>query len=301
MSRPVLATRRPGPLPQIPLAETDEILSSWVSRSAALYHARPEALLEQIGVTELSPPVLDRHGAQADVERLAVALYSSPEAIRQMSFTGLPREALELVAHRAPLWTCRQCTSEFAGRGLVQVKLRQWFIAVASSCRRCSGRLTPTRIRTGRAIRAIVASGEIYELHAFVCNRLTRAFEDGHPLGAATRAMRALAAPVPVDKKARYIARNRGRLPWCPGRTPPLLWQLVGTSQLRRHTHEYRSWRPPAARAYATWPRVGQIAATVGLHVLAQAETAMWSLLADLGLLEAGDELVVKNILAGAG
>src|SRR3954451_10307955 len=86
MSRPVLATRRPGPLPQIPLAETDEILSSWLSRSAALYHAGPEALLEQIGVTELSPPVLDRHGAQADVERLAVALYSSPEAIRQMSF-----------------------------------------------------------------------------------------------------------------------------------------------------------------------------------------------------------------------
>ena len=66
MSRPVLVTRRPGPLPQIPLAETDEILSSWLSRSAALYHARPEALLEQIGVTELSPLVLDRHGAQAE-------------------------------------------------------------------------------------------------------------------------------------------------------------------------------------------------------------------------------------------
>src|SRR3954451_2346432 len=80
-----------------------------------------------------------------------------------------------------------------------------------------------------------------------------------------------------------YIARNRGRLPWCPDRTFPLLWQLIGTSQLRPHTHDYRSWRPPAARPYATWPRVGQIAATVGLHVLAQTEMAMWSLLADLG------------------
>jgi hypothetical protein len=147
MSRPILPPRRPGPLPEIPLAENDEILSSWLSRSAALYRARPEALLEQVGLTELSPAILERQGTPADLDRLSAAMYSSPQAIRRMSFAGQPREALELVAHRAPLWTCRQCAEEFISRGLAQIRLRQWFIAVASICRRCGGRLTQTRIR----------------------------------------------------------------------------------------------------------------------------------------------------------
>ncbi len=174
----MLPERRQGSLPEIPLAETDEILSSWVSRTAAVYHARPEALLEQVGVMELSAAVLDRHATAADLEKLSIALYSSPRAIGGMCFAGQSREALELVAHRAPLWTC-----------------------------------------------------------------------GGAPgTSSATRAMRALAAPLPVDKRVRYLARNRGRLPFSPGRTPPLLWQLSDTKRLRRHTHEYRNWRPPADR-----------------------------------------------------
>lgn len=52
--------------------------------------------------------------------------------------------------------------------------------------------------------------------------------------------MRALAAPVPTDKRARYIARNRGRLPIGPDRVLPLLWQLTGTHKLRRLMHGYR-------------------------------------------------------------
>jgi hypothetical protein len=46
---------------------------------------------------------------------------------------------LEFVAHKKPVWTCRQCPRESASRGLVQVRLCQWFIAVASSCRRGRG------------------------------------------------------------------------------------------------------------------------------------------------------------------
>lgn len=301
MSRLILPPRPPGPLPEIPFPETDEILSSWLTRSAALYHARPEALLEQVGLTELSPPILDRHGTSADLERLAVALRSSPPALYGMSFAGQPREALELVAHNAPLWTCHPCTREFASRALDQIKLRQWFIAVASSCRRCGRQLSPARIRNGRALREIVAAGEFYELHASICEKLARAFEDDRPLGAVMRAMKALAAPVPTKKQVRYIARNRRRLPIDAGGTPPLLWQLVGMRPLRGHAHNYRNWRPPASRPYAAWPPAGQILATAGLNVLTQAGMAMWGLLRDLGLVEPGDELVVKNILADAG
>jgi hypothetical protein len=80
---------------------------------------------------------------------------------------------------------------------------------------------------------------------------------------------------------------------------PPLPWQLAGTRKLRRLMHSYQYWRPPDARPYAAWSPAGQIAATVGLTILADAGRAMWGLLADLGLVRHGDELVVKDILAG--
>jgi hypothetical protein len=81
--------------------------------------------------------------------------------------------------------------------------------------------------------------------------------------------------------------------------TEPLLWQLAGTRHLRQLMQGYRYWRPPDTRPYAAWRPAGQIAAMVGLTVLAAAGMAMWDLLAGLGLVEHGDELVVKDILAG--
>jgi len=280
------------------LAENDEVLSSWLTRSAALYRARPETLLEQLGISEVVPAVLDRRALPMDLERLSVAMRSSPEAIRRMTFTGEMPEALEFVAHRFPLWTCRRCASEFMGRDLAQARLRTWFIAVASRCRRCGGQLTPVRARASRALHNIIVDGEPYEIHARVRDRLGFAFETGRPVGAVTRAMKALAAPVPTDKRARYIARNRGRLPCGQDRVPPLLWQLAGTRKLRRLMHGYQYWRPPDGRPYAAWPPAGQVAATVGLTVLAAAGMAMWGLLVDLGLVEHGDHLVVKDILS---
>jgi hypothetical protein len=299
MRRSWIPPRRPGPLPEILLAENDEVLSSWLTRSAALYRARPETLLEQLGISEVVPAVLDRRALPMDLERLSVAMRSSPEAIRRMTFTGETPESLEFVAHRFPLWTCRRCASEFIGRDLAQVRLRSWFIAVASRCRRCGGALSPVRARASRALYNIIADGEPYEIHARVRDRLAFAFETGRPVGAVTRAMKALAAPVPIDKRARYIARNRGCLPCGPDRGPPLLWQLAGTRKLRRLMHGYQGWRPPDARPYAAWPPAGQIAATMGLTVLAAAGMAMWDLLADLGLVEHGDHLIVKDILSG--
>jgi hypothetical protein len=219
-------------------------------------------------------------------------------SLRRTSFVGRPHETLEFVAHKKPVWTRRQCAREFASRGLIQVSLRQWLVAVASSCRRCGDQLMPIRIYTARAIHEIVATDELYERHALVCERLGRAFDDERRIGAVTRAMRALAAPVPTNKQVLYRARNRGRLPCCPGLAPPLLWQLVGTRQLRRHAHNYRYWRPPAHRPYAAWPLVGQIATNVGLTALAQAGIAMWGLLKDLALVESRDELAIREILA---
>jgi hypothetical protein len=294
----MIPPRRPGPLPEILLAETDEILSSWLTRSAALYRVRPQTLLEQLGLSEIVPIGLDRRALPMDLERLAVAMRSSPEAIRRMTFAGESPEALEFVAHRLPLGTCRRCTVEFAGRELPPVRLRTWFIAVASRCRRCGGHLTPARAWASRALRNIIEDGEPYEFYASVRDRIAHAFESGRPVGAVTRAMSALAAPVPTNNRVRYLARNRGRMPSCPHRVPPLLWQLAGTRNLRQLMHGYQYWRPPDTRPYAAWPPAGQVAALVGLAVLAAAGMAMWGLLADLRLVEHGDELVVKDILA---
>ena len=119
------------------------------------------------------------------------------------------------------------------------------------------------------------------------CRRQTGALSGcvGRPIGAVTRAMKALAAPVPTNKRARYIARNRGGLPCCPDRAPPLLWQLAGTRKLRRLMHSYQYWRPPDARPYAAWSPPGrQVAATVGLTVLAAAGMAMWAFSLTSGL-----------------
>jgi hypothetical protein len=134
MRRSWIPPRRPGPLPEILLAENDEVLSSWLTRSAALCRVRPETLLEQLGIAEIVPAALDRRALPMDLERLSIAMRLSPEAIRRMTFTGEPPEALEFVAHRLPLWTCRRCASEFAGRDLAQVRLRSWFVAIASRC-----------------------------------------------------------------------------------------------------------------------------------------------------------------------
>jgi hypothetical protein len=106
-------------------------------------------------------------------------------------------------------------------------------------------------------------------------------------------ALNTLAAPLPTDARAFYRQRRRGRLPDYPGQTPPLLWQLAGTKQLRRCGHNYSYWRPPAHRPYVAWPLVGQIAATVGLTVLERASPEMWDRLKALGLVEYGDRLIV--------
>ena len=119
MRRSWIPPRRPGPLPEILLAENDEVLSSWLTRSAALYRARPETLLEQLGISEVVPAVLDRRVLPMDLERLSVAMRSSPEAIRRMTFTdetagsarvrGASSSALDLPTVRIGVHRPRSC------------------------------------------------------------------------------------------------------------------------------------------------------------------------------------------------
>jgi TniQ len=231
MRRSWIPPRQPGPLPEILSPENDEVLSSWLTRSAALYRVRPETLLEQLGISEVVPAALDRRARPMDLERLSVAMRSSPDAIRRMTFTGEAPEALEFVTHRLPFWTCRWCVSEFAGGDLAQAHLRTWFITVASRCRRCGGQLTPVRVRASRALHNIIADGEPYEAYAMVRDRLGHAFETGRPIGAVTRAIRALAAPVPTDNRVSIQLANVAACPTVPSAPP----RSCGNSPGRRN------------------------------------------------------------------
>jgi hypothetical protein len=153
MSRLWLPPRRPGPSPEVLLAEDDEILSSWLTRVAALYQARPETLLEQISVSEFSPTILDQQAIPADLERLSIAMYSSPEQIERMTFAGEHCEALEFVARRFPLWTCSRCVGvhwprSWPGQATHLVHLRR---VVMQTLRRAAHTLTyPSQSSTAK-------------------------------------------------------------------------------------------------------------------------------------------------------
>src|SRR5208337_3244295 len=116
MRRAWIPPRRPGPLPEILLAENDEVLSSWLTRLAALYRARPETLLEQLGISEVVPAVLD-NGPGAAVSRGAFAARSDPAhdfhrrnagsaRFRDASFSALDLPTVRIGVHGA-----RSCTS----------------------------------------------------------------------------------------------------------------------------------------------------------------------------------------------
>lgn len=82
---------------------------------------------------------------------------------------------------------------------------------------------------------------------------------------------------------------------WRDQSLPPL-WQLVGTTRVRRFVHSHRYWRSPARCPYAAWTLVGQIVTTVGPTSLAEVRFEMPGILRDLDFVEPRDELVVNDI-----
>jgi hypothetical protein len=112
------------------------------------------------------------------------------------------------------------------------------------------GRLTPIRIFAARSNHEILAAGEPYERHAFVCERLACALDDERPIGAVTRAMRALAAPLPTEPPGVLSCAQA----WSPPRRP---WPDAAAS-VAACRHEAAS--PPRAQL--------QVLATVSAQTL---------------------------------
>jgi hypothetical protein len=291
-----LPPRRTGPLPIIPEPETDEILSSWLTRVAAVYNAKLSSLLEQIGCQETSPSLLDRRTESSDTDIIALSLRRDRSEIIDMTFSGVAPEALDFVTHGAPGLRCYTCCAELAARGLHGVVMRRWHVTVATNCRRCGSFLRPSRHRVGAIISDAIRDEEFRAIHENVCSAIEGAADDGPTMAAVRRGMRALAAPIPIKGKARTVARRKGKLPHSVERPPPLLWQMIDMTRFQKIAGNYKGWAPPSNRPFASWPPVGQVAATLGLHALAQCPST-WGFLCDVNLVEYYDDLHVRRLL----
>jgi len=276
--------------------EADELLSSWLARTTAIYDAKPSSLLEQIGCLETNPLILDRRPEQTDIDILVLSLRRKRTDIAEMTFADVASEALEFISHGAPGLRCYKCCAEFAARGLHGVVMRRWHVIVATNCRRCGEFLRPSRHRVGTIINGAIRDEEFRSIHTHVCRAIDNGANDGLAMAAVSRGMRALAAPIPTKGKARTVARRRGRLPESVDRPPPLLWQMIDMARFRSMARDYGSWAPPSNRPFATWPPVGQIAATLGLHAMAQCPST-WGFLCDVNLVDYDDDFHVRQLL----
>jgi hypothetical protein len=114
----VLTARRATRFPIVPRPEKDELLSSWLRRTAAAYGATAGALLEQLGTAETDPAVFDWAATSDDLQKVSVALGTTKSDVTQRSFAGIPRAGLMFISQGAPARTFRHCRSEFTRRGL---------------------------------------------------------------------------------------------------------------------------------------------------------------------------------------
>jgi hypothetical protein len=295
LMRSSIPSRRFGPLPIIIEPEVDELLSSFLKRTAAIYNTKAISLLEQIGCLETNLSSLNRRPERADIEILALSLRKESTDIAAMTFADAAVKALEFVTHGAPALKCHKCSADFGLRGVHGVVMRRWHVTVATNCRRCGGFLRPARHRIGAVVNDAIRDEEFCSIHRHVCRAIERGIDDSGAMAAVGRSMRALAAPIPISGKVRNVSRRMGRLPNGVRVPPPLLWQLIDMSRFRGKVREYRHWMP-TSRPFAAWPPVGQIAATLGLHALAQSP-ATFGFLSDVNLVECEDALRIRGLL----
>jgi len=80
-------------LPVAPRPETDERLSSWLARTAAIYRLPVGALLAHCGLVRADPFVLEKGLAAGEGALLAERTGVSPEAIEAMTFREIAAPA----------------------------------------------------------------------------------------------------------------------------------------------------------------------------------------------------------------
>lgn len=159
----LLSARRPGRLPIVPTPETDELLSSWLTRTAAIYGTTSRALLEQLGAAETNSAIFDWAASFDDLRRVADALGTDRTDVIRRSFVGMPQAGLTFVSMSRTVRACAECDVNFFDRGLDKVVLRSWRVAVALQCGRCGGALVSVPDGRRKLLRNVAYSHEFTE------------------------------------------------------------------------------------------------------------------------------------------
>ncbi|WP_024882297.1 TniQ family protein [Methylosinus sp. LW3] len=126
------------PLPVLAKTEVDERLSSWLTRTAAIYLVSPDALVAHIGLRTKRIHDLDLDPHADDIARLVAATGVSVARLSQMTFRDAP-ETLRGFIDVESREICPACVGE--ARPRAAPRLREWTHPFAFWCAKHGGRL----------------------------------------------------------------------------------------------------------------------------------------------------------------
>ena len=138
----MLAPHRCMPLPYIAELFPDELLSSWLRRTAADYDLSLDQLVQHIGLSIPRPSEVDHGLSPDDVTRLADAMRMDPAKIRRCLYYPLRPSARALRANLAPVQICTNCRSKHIASHGRSVVLRGWFEFWRIECQNCKRRMS---------------------------------------------------------------------------------------------------------------------------------------------------------------
>jgi hypothetical protein len=133
-----VAAETGAPLPVLAKAEVDERLSSWLTRTAAIYLVSPDALVAHIGLRTKRIRDLDLDPPADDIARLVVATGVSAARLSQMTFRDAPTSLRGLIDIESRA-VCPTCVGE--ARPRVAPRLREWTYPFTFWCAKHGGRL----------------------------------------------------------------------------------------------------------------------------------------------------------------
>lgn len=283
-----LAPRRASRLPIVPRPETDELLSSWLKRTAGAYGTNAGALLAQLGSTETDPETFDWAAGADDLQNVAVALGTSTSDITQRSFAGITRPGLMFISTGAPAKTCAPCQAEFVRRGLATVVLQRWKVAVALHCARCDGPLTSVLKAQSGALSGLPVPEYLEEVRNDVFHIVGMAIYDRIEAPVTERLFRAVSTPIRRPRSPLGAQKNATL-----GSGPALMWRTIDMKPMglagTRPLFNYRS-------NFAAWPEFVQAAAAASARQMATAPAATWVDLKKMRRVLPGDTKIARRL-----
>lgn len=133
-----MAAETGGPLPVLAKAEVDERLSSWLTRTAAIYLVSPGELAAHIGLRTKRIRDLDLDPPADDIARLVVATGVSAARLSQMTFRDAPTSLRGFIDIESRA-VCPTCVGE--ARPGVAPRFREWTHPFAFWCAKHGERL----------------------------------------------------------------------------------------------------------------------------------------------------------------